>query len=624
MPPTPHGAACGGKGPAPPPAYVPGLLQGKHGLGSVYGFCLISPPPENKFSLACFLSLQVDQFSGPRVVQSHLCLERDRGTPGAWQKEFIIVGMGVPATPGHNPRLAPPCGGDIASWVGGTEMQIRVGRLTFLLTLAAVLMLGAAVPGQAAFTKMYKFANATGVSQSSVRATTMGLESVTAYWVAPTSWDLSGVGYAVVSGVYCTTISYGGPARAPGKEVYIAWKTSDDSCRLRDLRWGGGQTVVPTQLKGAPGGGMVFYDYPSAGCLTVVITNDLSTPGEVIDLSQVEFAVAGYELSLEELAALGDLVELRVADIDADIDALLADILLHAEELPSPSVNSLCKKMERAVAYKHEGLTEYLAGDLDGALVFWAKSAKQVTNFISEVTAAAQKGNLALDLYNRWVVYGGEGIVPAPEIRDALLALPEGQALQSLDPLPCGALPAYPGLDPADCVEWPVDELQPGEFTAFVVCNLDLGAGFIMGGSVLDEDGNVVLEWLEQSVAEPGVIDDEPPVITATPAYLWPPDHELVEMALDVTVTDNSGYAVWFVVGVESNQPESGTGDGDHAPDWVLDPDDPQSVWLRAERSANHPEDVRIYTITLMAIDMAGNLSAPYYLEVRVDHDQGT
>jgi hypothetical protein len=198
--------------------------------------------------------------------------------------------------------------------------------------------------------------------------------------------------------------------------------------------------------------------------------------------------------------------------------------------------------------------------------------------------------------------------------------------LQSLAPLPEGTpLPAYPGLDPGGYVQWPVTELYPGEYTAFVVCNLDLGAGFIMGGSVLDAGGNVVLDWLEQSVAEPGVIDTEPPVITsatATPANLWSPDHEMVEVALAVTVEDDS-YAVWYVAGVASNQPVNGTGDGDYAPDWVLDPADPQSLALRSERSGSDPTGIRLYTVTLMAIDTAGNLSEPYELVVPVDHDQG-
>ena len=146
-----------------------------------------------------------------------------------------------------------------------------------------------------------------------------------------------------------------------------------------------------------------------------------------------------------------------------------------------------------------------------------------------------------------------------------------------------------------------------------------------MGGSVVDEGGEVVLEWMEQSVAEPTVIDTQPPVITsasANPAFLWPPGHAMIEMALDVTIEDDS-YAAWYIADVESNQPELGTGDGDHAPDWWIDPDDPQSVWLRAERSGNDPTEIRLYTITLMAIDTAGNLSAPYELVVPVNHDQG-
>ena len=496
----------------------------------------------------------------------------------------------------------------------------------FVLVLVTLVLVGPILPEQAAWgwTKNYRCYDTTGVGQTSLRVITNGLESVVYTGAYPTTWQPAAIGYTLASGVFCTTLTYAGPTRT---YVRIGWTTADASCRLRDLRWGNGQAIVPKEAGGIPGGGMVFYGWPDPGDLTVVITND--TDG-VITLSDIEFAISGYELSLEELDSLLDtgFVQFRVDSINDDIAVLRAEVVEQGSLgiLPSPSANSLDRKLERAAAYKDAGLTEYLAGDLEKALFLWGKAAGHVGNFISEVTAASQKGNLSLDFYERWIIGVAGGPATAPEIRAALLALPEGQSLQSLETLACGELPAYPGLNPANCVEWPQDELYPGEFTAFVVHSMDLGAGFIMGGSVLDENGNVLLDWLEQSVAEPTPIDAEPPEITgasATPEYLWPPDHSIVEMTLDVTVTDNSGYALWYVAEVASNQPDLGTGDGDTSPDWGTDPDDLQSVWLRSERSGNDPSGVREYTITLMAIDAAGNLSDPSVLVVRVDHDNG-
>jgi hypothetical protein len=516
---------------------------------------------------------------------------------------------------------------------GGEEVSTSRTTCTLVVGLVTLLIAGMALPGQAGYTKRYGFRNSTGVEQSSVQAITNGLESIIDTYAYPPDW-VGVSGYTLSGGVYCSTITVGGPPRPPDKAVNIGWTTADGSCRLRDMRWGDGQAIAPNLKEGVPGGGIAFYNYPNPGCLTVVITNDLAVPegGDpqdlVINLADVEFATAGYRFDLEELPGIDGLVELRVASIDADIEVLRAEVEYYGEigEISGPSANSLLKKLGRTVMYKHYGLDEHLGGDPDGALVFWAKAAKQMTNFISEVTAAAEKGNLAPELYDRWVVDGDGEIVPAPGIRDDLLALPEGQSLQSLPALPPGTLPPpYPGLDPDGYVPWSVAELWPGEHTAFVVCGLDLNAGFIMAGIVLDDNGDVALEWMEQSVAEPGVIDTQPPVIddaTATPGYLWPPEHVMVEVALDVTVSDNT-FAVWYVEGVTSNQPEDGTGDGDSAPDWMLDPNDPQSLWLRAERSGNAPTEARVYTVTLRAIDTGGNLSAPYYLYIPVDHDQG-
>ena len=152
----------------------------------------------------------------------------------------------------------------------------------------------------------------------------------------------------------------------------------------------------------------------------------------------------------------------------------------------------------------------------------------------------------------------------------------------------------------------------------------------MLSGTVFDGD-DPVLTWVEQGVAEAWVPDTVPPEIAASigPIPFWPPDHEMIQMILDVTVKDKidsddlnvySGSAAWYVHSVSSNQPELGTGDGDYAPDWILPEDDVQSLWLRRERAGNL--DTRVYTVTLKALDMAGN-ETTVDVDVRVEHDEG-
>ena len=67
-----------------------------------------------------------------------------------------------------------------------------------------------------------------------------------------------------------------------------------------------------------------------------------------------------------------------------------------------------------------------------------------------------------------------------------------------------------------------------------------------------------------------------------------------------------SGLAAFGVTGA-SNEPESGAGDGDSAPDMVIAGSalGPRTVELRAERAGTGTG--RIYTLTATASDQAGN-----------------
>jgi len=106
------------------------------------------------------------------------------------------------------------------------------------------------------------------------------------------------------------------------------------------------------------------------------------------------------------------------------------------------------------------------------------------------------------------------------------------------------------------------------------------------------------------------VVDATPPMIAnaaASPSVLWPPNHKMVNVRVSYDVTDNcdSPSALNCSLGVSSNEPVNGTGDGDAAPDWEIV--DAHNVQLRAERAGNG--NGRVYTITITCIDSKGNAS---------------
>jgi len=72
------------------------------------------------------------------------------------------------------------------------------------------------------------------------------------------------------------------------------------------------------------------------------------------------------------------------------------------------------------------------------------------------------------------------------------------------------------------------------------------------------------------------------------------------------------------IVSVSSNEPESGLGEGDAAPDSMIT--GAFTAALRAERSGTGGG--RVYTITVEARDAAGNVSTAT-VEVAVPHDMG-
>ena len=114
------------------------------------------------------------------------------------------------------------------------------------------------------------------------------------------------------------------------------------------------------------------------------------------------------------------------------------------------------------------------------------------------------------------------------------------------------------------------------------------------------------------------VNDVQPPSVTDVSVdqpYLWPPNHKMREVTVSYTENDNCPGST-CELGVASNEPVDGLGDGDTTPDWIIE--DAHHEQLRAERSGTG--DGRTYTTTITCTDASGNASTAQ-ASVQVKHD---
>ncbi len=157
------------------------------------------------------------------------------------------------------------------------------------------------------------------------------------------------------------------------------------------------------------------------------------------------------------------------------------------------------------------------------------------------------------------------------------------------------------------------------------------GGGAVMGQSVTVtlEKGVQEIQLLVESGTETStdsvsvtVRDVTPPEIQSVEPSrdsLWPPNHRMVPVQVQVNVVDNCDDAPECeVVGIDSDESEDGRGDGHTEPESAIT--GALSVLLRSERAG--PGDGRVYTIRVRCRDDDGNVSRSR-AEVRVPHDMG-
>jgi len=116
-----------------------------------------------------------------------------------------------------------------------------------------------------------------------------------------------------------------------------------------------------------------------------------------------------------------------------------------------------------------------------------------------------------------------------------------------------------------------------------------------------------------------------PPVVTVRTAItcLWPPNHGLVDVGLEVASAEGCPGPAPVIVSVgvfsdETTATQLGAGGPTHCPDAFYDAST-GALLLRAERSGN--EDGRVYTIVVTATDTCGH-DVTAATEVHVPHDQ--
>jgi len=176
------------------------------------------------------------------------------------------------------------------------------------------------------------------------------------------------------------------------------------------------------------------------------------------------------------------------------------------------------------------------------------------------------------------------------------------------DPGQCGAIVNYTVTATDNCTSSVTVTVTPASGTFFAVGVTTVNA------RATDAAGNTATCSFTVTVN-----DVEPPVIhnlLVLPPVLWPPNHKMKNVSVDYTSTDNCPGPITCAVTVTSDEPQSGTGNGDQSPDWNILND--HHIKLRAERAGDG--DGRVYTVKVTCTDAHGN-TASGNKTVLVPHD---
>ncbi len=257
---------------------------------------------------------------------------------------------------------------------GRTKLNVALS----VVTLVALLFLESGA--QAAYTKLYMVPNTTNSPQLRLQATLNGLEVITSTYNLPSAWGASSSS-AVLSGVPCTTLTFGNATVAKGGSATVGWTTADGTCRLRDLRWRNldgtaGPSVLPTSLGGVPGGGYLLQG-PGAYTYTWVITNDTSGP-LTIKGATLTIGPGTYQVSKLTKGAVGAVV----AATDDGIRQLLGQI---AQAGITPDIAVALADCDAALVDVDAAVAARNAGDQAGAQAAFARAAADIASLQPQI-----------------------------------------------------------------------------------------------------------------------------------------------------------------------------------------------------------------------------------------------
>lgn len=154
---------------------------------------------------------------------------------------------------------------------------------------------------------------------------------------------------------------------------------------------------------------------------------------------------------------------------------------------------------------------------------------------------------------------------------------------------------------------------NPGNgFLGLVSPNTPIGS-LVVYNAAHDGDGM----FFDNLIFEPACVTSPPIISNANiqKSLLWPPNHALVPLKVDYSVTGSCGAAAACSLRATSSEPDEGLGDGDLPGDTAVI--DANTVALRAERSGTGTG--RRYTVEIVCTDDRGETSTQP-LTVTVPH----